>query len=437
MNNLKEQINNQQTEINDLKAKLAKREKELNNSNDENESLKTNLTKLKQNNEDEISKAKELHIKLLNLENEFKKFQLQMGSTRISSLNSVSFDIIDNVKVSTLKNDHQVVPLFKNDYDEQQVSSKSLPSSPPPPPLPPPLPLGKLFFGANGPPSPKTNKNIPKSKVAMKCFNWSKLPLNSYEKTLWKNVNDENMYNILNLDEFQKTFSAYQKPNDIDTPATIITPTSQYSLNNNFRSLDNNTCNLKVKTTRKEFSVIDFTRGRNCTILLSKLKMSTNELKNILINFDADDELPKDMIEQLLKFIPTVEEETLLEDNLSELANMAKADRFLYEVSKIYRYKQKLEMLFFKKKYLERYKEIGQTIDKIIECCQILKKSKNVVQLLEIVLALGNFMNQSHKKGVAVGFSISNLNKLLDIKSANDRSFSLLHFLIVTIQEKV
>jgi dishevelled associated activator of morphogenesis len=165
--------------------------------------------------------------------------------------------------------------------------------------------------------------------------------------------------------------------------------------------------------------------------------MTTNELKNILLNFDDEDELPRDMIEQLLKFIPTVEEETLLEDNLTELTNMAKADRFLFEVSKIYRYKQKLETLLFKKRFLERYKEIGQLIDKIIKCCQILKSSKNVMQMLEIVLAMGNFMNQSSKKGVAVGFSIANLNKLIDIKSANDRSFSLLHFLVTTIQDKV
>jgi dishevelled associated activator of morphogenesis len=239
----------------------------------------------------------------------------------------------------------------------------------------------------------------------------------------------------LNLDEFQKTFSAYQKSNENDSlTSTIVTSNSQHSLNNNFRSLENIT---KVKTTRKEFSVIDFTRGRNLTILLSKLKMTTNELKNILLNFDDEDELPRDMIEQLLKFIPTVEEETLLEDNLTELTNMAKADRFLFEVSKIYRYKQKLETLLFKKRFLERYKEIGQLIDKIIKCCQILKSSKNVMQMLEIVLAMGNFMNQSSKKGVAVGFSIANLNKLIDIKSANDRSFSLLHFLVTTIQDKV
>jgi dishevelled associated activator of morphogenesis len=417
-----------------LKTSLTKKEKESNNLTEENAGLKESLSKLKNYNEEEVAKNKELQKKLKNLEADYKKLQQELESkNKIRSLNSVNLDFNSEVKVldqkkNETREENQVVK--KQKENSENIISKIVPPPPlapfPPPPLPPPF--GDL-------PSPKTAKKIPKSKVPMKCFNWNKLPLNIFDKTLWKDVNDENIFNILNLDEFQKTFSAYQKSNENDSLAsTIVTSNSQYSLNNNFRSLENIT---KVKTTRKEFSVIDFTRGRNLTILLSKLKMTTNELKNILLNFDDEDELPRDMIEQLLKFIPTVEEETLLEDNLTELTNMAKADRFLFEVSKIYRYKQKLETLLFKKKYLERYKEIGQLIDKIIKCCQILKNSKNVMQMLEIVLAMGNFMNQSSKKGVAVGFSISNLNKLIDIKSANDRSFSLLHFLVTTIQDKV
>jgi dishevelled associated activator of morphogenesis len=143
------------------------------------------------------------------------------------------------------------------------------------------------------------------------------------------------------------------------------------------------------------------------------------------------------MIEQLLKFIPTMEEFFLLEENRSELANMTKADRFLYDMSKVFRYKQKLESLYFKKKYAERQRELSAKLTLIIDCCKRLRTSQSLVSFLEIVLALGNFMNQSHRKGVALGFSIANLNKLIDIKSSNDRSFSFLHFLINTIQEKV
>ena len=369
-----------------------------------------------------MKKFKEVLLKLETLEVDYKKLQAS-NSTSDSKLN-LTADLKVLKQQKKPQQDLQVVPSTQIIDESEKIISKSAP------PIPPPLPT--KFFAFNGPQSP--NKNIPKSKLPMKCFNWSKLPLNSYEKTLWKNVNDENVYKLLDLDEFQKIFSAYQKPNESDSlrqSASISTTVNQHSIND-FSSLGSIS-----KSTRKEFSVIDFTRGRNLSILLSKLKMTTNELKTILLNMDANDDLPKDMIDQLLKFIPTAEEEALLEDNISELTNMAKADRFLYECSKIFRYKQKLEILCFKKKYLERYKEIRQKVEAVTKCCQILKSSKNVVQLLEIVLALGNFMNQNNKKGVAVGFSILNLNKLIDIKSSNERSFSLLHFLIVTIQDKV
>jgi dishevelled associated activator of morphogenesis len=187
----------------------------------------------------------------------------------------------------------------------------------------------------------------------------------------------------------------------------------------------------------KEFSVIDSRRARNCTILLSTLKIPNNELREIILKLDPNDDLPKDTVEQMLKFIPTVEEVTLLEENKLEYPQMAKADRFLYEMSKINRYKQKLKILFFKKKYADMYRELTYKFKITTELCRILMSNKNILNLLEIVLALGNFMNQSQKRSVAVGFSISNLNKLIDIKSSNDRSFSMLHYIINTIQHKV
>lgn len=49
---------------------------------------------------------------------------------------------------------------------------------------------------------------------------------------------------------------------------------------------------------------------------------------------DSQDLLPLDMLEQLLKFTPTVEESALLEEHSEEIDNLSRADRFLYEISK-------------------------------------------------------------------------------------------------------
>ena len=49
---------------------------------------------------------------------------------------------------------------------------------------------------------------------------------------------------------------------------------------------------------------------------------------------DSRDDLPPDMVEQLLKFTPSSEEAALLEEHSDEIDNLARADRFLYEISK-------------------------------------------------------------------------------------------------------
>lgn len=46
--------------------------------------------------------------------------------------------------------------------------------------------------------------------------------------------------------------------------------------------------------------------------------------------------------------------------------------------------------------------------------------SRNLKQLLEVVLAFGNFMNKG-QRGNAYGFKVSSLNKIADTKSSIDK----------------
>lgn len=57
-------------------------------------------------------------------------------------------------------------------------------------------------------------------------------------------------------------------------------------------------------------------------------------LNRVIMSMDSRDQLPLDMVEQLLKFTPSSEEAALLEEHSEEIDNLARADRFLYEISK-------------------------------------------------------------------------------------------------------
>lgn len=125
-----------------------------------------------------------------------------------------------------------------------------------------------------------------------------------------------------------------------------------------------------------------------------------------------------------------------------------------HSLSRINHYQQRLQSLYFKKKFAERIAEIKPKVEggksffmafpsekwchpsqplmflhsylSFISVSALTKASKeilhsrNLKQLLEVVLAFGNFMNKG-QRGNAYGFKVSSLNKIADTKSSIDK----------------
>ncbi|KFO55931.1 Formin-like 3, partial [Corvus brachyrhynchos] len=75
-----------------------------------------------------------------------------------------------------------------------------------------------------------------------------------------------------------------------------------------------------------------------------------------------------------------------------------------------------------------------QQLNAIIAASASVKSSQKLKHMLEIILALGNYMNSS-KRGAVYGFKLQSLDLLLDTKST-DRKMTLLHFIALTVREK-
>ncbi|KAL0969719.1 hypothetical protein UPYG_G00231390 [Umbra pygmaea] len=278
------------------------------------------------------------------------------------------------------------------------------------PPPPPGAPMGPGF----------KKKNIPQPSNPLKSFNWAKLAENKLEGTVWMDVDDIKVFKILDLEDIEKTFSAYQRQQDFLT------------VNNNKKESEDDTMTSKKV---KELSVIDGRRAQNCNILLSRLKLTNEEIKRAILTMDEQEDLPKDMLEQLLKFVPEKSDVDLLEEHKHELDRMAKADRFLYEMSRINHYQQRLQSLYFKKKFAERITEVKPKVEALSSASKEVLQSRSLKQLLEVVLAFGNYMNKG-QRGNAYGFKVSSLNKIADTKSSIDKNITLLHYLITILEQK-
>nr|CAB3236063.1 disheveled-associated activator of morphogenesis 2 [Phallusia mammillata] len=295
---------------------------------------------------------------------------------------------------------------------------------PPPPPMggiPPPPPPGGVppppMGGGNKPNLPK--KQIPKAPNPLKSFNWSKLPENKLSGTIWMELDDAKAFKLIDLPNLDNTFSAYQRQQE----------TPQNTSNKKYGSQED----LSVKKV-KELSVIDGRRAQNCTILLSKLKLPDEDIKRAVLSCDKSEDLQKDMLEQLIKYIPTKEEVDMLNEHKSDISKMARADRFLFEMSQIHHYEQKLKALFYKKKFHERISELQPKVDAIVKATKEIETSKKMRKVLELVLAFGNYMNKG-QRGNAYGFKLQSLSKIADTKSSANRNVTLMHFLIGMLEK--
>uniref|UniRef100_A0A3P8XJ66 Dishevelled associated activator of morphogenesis 1b n=1 Tax=Esox lucius TaxID=8010 RepID=A0A3P8XJ66_ESOLU len=257
-----------------------------------------------------------------------------------------------------------------------------------------------------------TEHKTVKQQVADLSAQLHDLSSNKLEGTVWTELDDAKVFKILDLEDIEKTFSAYQRQQK--------------------ESEDSDSLSSKKV---KELSVIDGRRAQNCNILLSRLKLSNEEMKRVILTMDEQEDLPKDMLEQMLKFIPEKSDVDLLEEHKHELDRMAKADRFLYEMSRINHYQQRLQSLYFKKKFAETIAGVKPKVDALIKASKEVLHSRNLKQLLEVVLAFGNYMNKG-QRGNAYGFKVTSLNKIADTKSSIDKNITLLHYLITILEKK-
>ncbi|KAJ8719462.1 hypothetical protein PYW08_011637 [Mythimna loreyi] len=398
----------------DLATELAKKEKQVDEQSQEREELEGVVSRFKERLERETAAHMECTERARAAATRAHQLEQQLNQERAERARFEKLvsegSIPDDAKVSNLKS--------------AVIETSSVPPPPPPPlcspppaplappaPAPPPAPLAPPAPMA----APRAKKNVPTPGNPLKSFNWSKLPDTKLHGTIWQELDDTKLYNAMDLHTIDKMFCAYQK-NGVQNDGSV----------EDLRQLGS-------KPRTKILTVIDGRRAQNCTILLSKLKMTDEEICRAILRMDSGEQLPIDMVEQLVKFTPSAEEAALLEEHQDELDNMARADRFLYEISKIPHYSQRVRLLLFKKKFSGACAEATARASVVLRAARDMTRSRRLRALLEVVLALGNYMNRG-ARGNASGFRLTSLNKLADTKSSVSRNTTLLHYLVEMLE---
>ncbi|XP_074417741.1 formin-like protein 1 isoform X2 [Larus michahellis] len=287
----------------------------------------------------------------------------------------------------------------------------------PPPPPPPPL-GGELPAGPGAPPaaggSVKVKKPI-QTKFRMPVFNWVALKPSQIDGTVFTELNDEKVLQELDMSDFEEQFKTKAQGPALDISA------------------------LKVKATQKapsKVTLMESNRAKNLAITLRKGGRSIQDICTAIETYDQQ-ALSLDFLELLLRFLPTEYERTLIgkfEREQQPLEELSDEDQFMIRFSKIPRLAERMNVMIFLGNFNDTAQLLMPQLNAIIAASMSLKSSSKLRNILEIVLAFGNYMNSS-KRGAAYGFRLQSLDALLEMKST-DRKQTLLHYLVRVIMEK-
>ncbi|XP_075299634.1 formin-like protein 1 isoform X3 [Opisthocomus hoazin] len=288
-----------------------------------------------------------------------------------------------------------------------------VPPPPPPPPLggqPPPAPGAPPAAGG----SVKVKKPI-QTKFRMPVFNWVALKPSQIDGTVFNELNDEKVLQELDMSDFEEQFKTKAQGPGLDISA------------------------LKVKATQKtpsKVTLMESNRAKNLAITLRKGGRSVQDICTAIETYDQQ-ALSLDFLELLLRFLPTEYERTLIgkfEREQKPPEELSDEDQFMIRFSKIPRLAERMNVMIFLGNFSDTAQLLMPQLNAIIAASMSLKSSSKLRDILEIVLAFGNYMNSS-KRGAAYGFRLQSLDALLEMKST-DRKQTLLHYLVRVIMEK-
>lgn len=299
---------------------------------------------------------------------------------------------------------------------------------PPAPPMPPPFPSAKLVKVTDLSPtvSPSLFEQYPRPKKKMKQLHWEKVELaESSSNSFWKDSQPHSMASDLMdkgvLDEIEAIFAAKEirklatkKKEDVDKVTFLARDIAQqFGINLHFfNSLSDEEVVQKVLRCDKDVlanpSVLEF-------LAKDEIVEVSNSLARNLEPYSTDYK---------------VDEITKPEKDPNELQ---RPDRIYLEL--IYNlqhyWKSRIRALKTIAYYEKDYDDLVLKLRAIDSSVESIKHSKHLRSVFDIILAVGNYMNDTSKQ--AKGFKLNSLQRLSFVKD-DKNSMSFLHYVEKTVR---
>ncbi|BAF21830.1 formin-like protein 11 precursor [Oryza sativa Japonica Group] len=310
-------------------------------------------------------------------------------------------------------------PLKASPVPPPEPSPPPAPKAAPPPPPPkstgpgPPRPPPPAMPGSSKtrPPPPLKPgakvgavENSNEAKTKLKPFFWDKVTANPARSMVWDHLKSGSFQFNEQLMENLFGYNSTDKSSDTKK-------------------------DLSSKDATQLIRILDPKKAQNLAISLRALGVSPQEVCSAV---KEGSELPSDLIQTLIRWSPSNDEELRLRLYSGELFQLGPAEQFLRVIIDIPYIFQRLDALLFMANLPEEASNVKQSFATLEVACQELRNSRLFMKLLEAVLKTGNRMNVGTFRGGAQAFRLDTLLKLSDVKGTDGKT-TLLHFVVQEI----
>ncbi|KAK1412696.1 hypothetical protein QVD17_34150 [Tagetes erecta] len=344
---------------------------------------------------------------------------------------------IPSPEVGLSKDSFESSPRLSNSSDDRNFPPVKIPPPPPPPAklpeITPPAPAGWLNPPVLSKPSrgvhvstqqlhvfpmeisPENQENLETEKTPkpkLKPLHWDKVRASSDREMVWDHLKS----------------SSFKLNEEMLDTLFIVKPAN--STNSNEKSPIKRP--LFPSPMDHENQVLDPKKSQNISIALRALNVTTEEVCDALLEGNVD-ALKPELLESLLKTIPTKEEERKLKDYRDESPyKLCPAEKFLKAVLDVPFAFKRVGLMLYASNFGSEVEYLRRAFQTLKAACEELRNNRMFLKLLEAVLKTGNRMNVGTNRGDAQAFKLDTLLKLIDVKGADGKT-SLLHFVVQEI----
>ena len=241
----------------------------------------------------------------------------------------------------------------------------------------------------------------------MKGLHWRKIPDSKLDKTAWSSIQDDSV--SLPIAELEERFgvvestkpaaaAAVAKPEARKGPKLLLPPKTQ----------------------------------QNCGIALARLRMSANDVADQLLGeAPAEKQMTEEQLTLLASnLVPSAEDMSILQDYDGDVSELGTLEKFFLELDTVSAVGERVELLQTRARWPAQVSKLRGRIELVaaaVEACtnalHTQPEQGPLAAMLQLVLALGNYLNAGTARGGAWGFPpLDVLPKLQQLKASKGKS---------------